>query len=87
MSEQPAVETGVDEARALAHKTGHAWVDLIIAFSAITISVISLFVAITHGRTEEKMVAANSWPFLTFETEKRFKRWCGALGLPSIRPV
>ena len=70
MSEQPAVETGVDDVHAHAHKTGHAWVDLVIAISAITISIISLFVAIAHGRTEEKMVAANSWPFLTFETEK-----------------
>ena len=70
MSEQPAVQTGVDEVHAHAHKTGHAWLDLVIALSAITISVISLFVAIGHGRTEERLVAASSWPFLTFDTEK-----------------
>jgi hypothetical protein len=70
MSERPSVETGVDEVHVHAHKTGHAWLDLVIAFSAIAISVISLFVAIGHGRTEERMVAATSWPFLTFETEK-----------------
>jgi hypothetical protein len=67
---EPPVHTGVDEVQAHAHKTGHGWVDLAIAFSAIAISVISLFVAVAHGRTEEKLVAASSWPFLTFNTEK-----------------
>ena len=67
MSELP-VMTGVDEVHAHAHKTAHRWFDLIVALSAITISVISLFVAIGHGRTEEKLVAASSWPFLTFQS-------------------
>ena len=44
--------------------------DLTIALSAIAISVISLFVAIGHGRTEEKLVAASLWSFLTFQTTK-----------------
>lgn len=70
MTEQPAVQTGVDDVHAHAHKTGHKWLDLAIAFSAITISIISLFVAVAHGRTEERLVAASSWPFLTFNTEK-----------------
>src|SRR4051794_2539487 len=55
------------------HKTGHQWVDWIVAFSALFISVVSLGVAILHGRTMEKMaeanarlVAANSWPFLSY---------------------
>jgi len=38
-----------------------------VAFSAITISVISLFIAVDNGRTERKLVAASSWPFLVFE--------------------
>jgi hypothetical protein len=67
---EPPLHTGVDDVHAHAHKTGRKWVDLAIAFSAITISVISLFVAVAHGRTEEKLVAASSWPFLTFSTEK-----------------
>lgn len=67
---EPPLQAGVDEVHAHAHKIGHKWVDLAIALSAITISVISLFVAVAHGRTEEKLVAASSWPFLTFETEK-----------------
>jgi hypothetical protein len=56
-----------------AHKTGHKWVDMMVAFSALFISVVSLGIAILHGRTMEKMaeanarlVAANSWPFLSY---------------------
>ena len=56
-----------------AHKTGHKWLDMTVAFSALFLSVVSLAVAILHGRTMEKMaeanarlVAANSWPFLSY---------------------
>ena len=56
-----------------AQKTGHKWVDMVVAFSALFISVVSLGIAILHGRTMEKMaeanarlVAANSWPFLSY---------------------
>jgi len=55
------------------HKTGHNWVDMVVAFSALFISVVSLGVAILHGHTMESMananarlVAANSWPFLSY---------------------
>jgi hypothetical protein len=56
-----------------AHKTGHKWVDMTVAFSALFISVVSLGIAIAHGRTMEKMaeanarlVGANSWPHLSY---------------------
>ena len=56
-----------------AHKTGRKWLDSVFAFSALFISVVSLGIAILDGRTMEKMadanarmVAANSWPFLSF---------------------
>ena len=52
-------------------KTGHGWLDYAVALSAILISVISLLVAIDHGRNEERLLAASSWPFVTFGTEKR----------------
>ena len=65
---EPPIHTSGDEVHAHAHRTGHHWIDLAIAISAITISVISLFVAVEHGRTEEKLVAANSWPFLVYQT-------------------
>jgi hypothetical protein len=60
-------------AHAHGHKTGHNWVDMTVAFSALFVSVVSLGVAIMHGRTMENMaeanarlVAANSWPFLSY---------------------
>jgi len=56
-----------------AHKTGHKWVDMTVALSALFISLVSLGVAMLHGHTMEKMaeanarlVAANSWPFLSY---------------------
>jgi hypothetical protein len=55
------------------HKTGHGWVDMVVAFCALFVSVVSLGVAIVHGRTMETMaeanarlVSANSWPFLSY---------------------
>jgi hypothetical protein len=55
--------------------TGHRWLDIVLALSAMFVSVISLIVAVAHGRTMERMadanarmVQANSWPFLQFET-------------------
>src|SRR6185369_2643296 len=60
-------------AHAHAHPTGRRWVDMVVAFSALMISVISLGVAIMHGHTMEemaqanqKLVSANSWPFLSY---------------------
>jgi hypothetical protein len=40
--------------------TGIPWLDVILAGSAILISIISLFVSILHGRTMEKLVEANA---------------------------
>jgi hypothetical protein len=55
--------------------TGHRWLDLTLGLSAMFVSVISLVVAVAHGRTMERMadantrmVEANSWPFVVFET-------------------
>jgi hypothetical protein len=41
------------------HGTGIRWIDLIVASSAIFISVVSLVVSIDHGKTMEKMVDQN----------------------------
>jgi hypothetical protein len=55
--------------------TGHRWLDIVLALSAMFVSVISLIVAVAHGRTMERMadanarmVQANSWPFVQFGT-------------------
>lgn len=47
------------ESHSHAHHTGLPWVDLVLAGSAIFISVVSLVVSIHHGHTMEKLVAAN----------------------------
>jgi hypothetical protein len=61
----PEVERGE------AHKTGHKWVDITVAVCALVVSGVSLFVAIMHGHTMERMaeanaqlVKANSWPLI-----------------------
>ncbi|HYX53048.1 MAG TPA: hypothetical protein VE783_06325 [Candidatus Limnocylindrales bacterium] len=48
-----------NESHSHGHRTGIPWLDLILAGSAIFISVVSLIVSIHHGRTMEQLVAAN----------------------------
>jgi hypothetical protein len=50
------------------HKTGHGKADLILALLAVALSGVSVFIAINHGHTMERLVAANSWPNLSFGT-------------------
>lgn len=47
-----------------ARKTGHRWIDLFVAFSALFISALSIFLGQQTGNSMEKLVHANSWPFL-----------------------
>jgi hypothetical protein len=49
-------------------RVGHRWVDLTIALTAILLSLVSLAVAIGNARTQEKMVAAATWPLLQFDS-------------------
>jgi len=58
-----------------ARHTGLPWLDIILAGSAIFISVVSLVISIQHGRTMEKLVATNekqveasTLPILRFTT-------------------
>jgi hypothetical protein len=57
------------------HKSGNKWLDMTVALSALFISLVSLVIAVVHGRTMERMadanarlVAANSWPFIQYTT-------------------
>lgn len=63
MSEEPPVAVSPEEVHAHPKHTGRFRVDLIIALTAILLSVISLAVAIEHGRTQRDLVAASTWPF------------------------
>ncbi|HTY48510.1 MAG TPA: hypothetical protein VMB48_02325 [Steroidobacteraceae bacterium] len=44
--------------------SGHRWLDIILAVSAVFISLMSLFMAIQHGRVMERMVEASTWPYV-----------------------
>jgi hypothetical protein len=65
---EPPVHVDVDGVTPEPKHTGHRWLDLLLATSAILISTVSLFIASQHARTQERMVAATSWPFLQFRT-------------------
>ena len=54
-----------------AHATGHRWLDLTLALSAMFVSIVSLAVAVHHGNAMDRLVAANSWPFLTYSTSNK----------------
>lgn len=62
----PPLRTSADGVEVHPHRIGHRMFDLIVAGSAILISVISLIVAIEHGRSMQKLVAASSWPLLQY---------------------
>jgi hypothetical protein len=46
------------------HHTGRKWLDVTLGVTAVFISLVSLFLAIQHGRVMEKMVAASTWPYV-----------------------
>jgi hypothetical protein len=45
-------------------KTGHRMADLAVAFSALFVSLCSLGIALHHGQTMQRLVEANSRPFI-----------------------
>ena len=49
-----------DEHHGHARHTGLPWLDLVLAGSAVVVSVVSLVVSIGHGRTMEKLVETNA---------------------------
>jgi hypothetical protein len=40
--------------------SGHRWLDIVLAVSAMFVSVVSLFGAVEHGRTMERMAEGNT---------------------------
>jgi hypothetical protein len=61
---EPPVQISTEGVHPEPRKTGHRLADFSIALAAIVISLISLGVGIHHGKVQERLVAANSWPFL-----------------------
>jgi len=48
-----------------AHGGHRGWLDITLAVAAVFISLMSLFLAIQHGRVMERMVEASTWAFVT----------------------
>lgn len=65
---EPPVHISTEGVHPEPRKTGHRLADFSIALAAIVISLISLGVGIHHGRVQERLVAANSWPFLKWSS-------------------
>jgi hypothetical protein len=63
------------------HHTGHRWVDYSVAACALIVSFCSLGIAIHHGHTMEKLVQANSLPFLQFMDSNGETRPDGSLAM------
>lgn len=45
-------------------RTGHRWLDMVVAFSALLISVVSVFVAQQSNQSMERITRASAWPFI-----------------------
>jgi len=45
-------------------KTGHRWLDLIVAVAALSISTLSIFVAQSTNERMERVMRASAWPFV-----------------------
>ena len=40
------------------------WLEMLVSISALAVSAVSIFIALQHGNTMEKLVAANSMPYV-----------------------
>ena len=43
---------------------GHRWIDLFLALSALILSITSIVIAIENDRAMQRLVTANSWPYV-----------------------
>src|SRR5579863_4845811 len=50
------------------HRTGAFWLDMVVALSAVAISIVSLWVASRSDKTQERLLAASVWPYVEFYT-------------------
>jgi hypothetical protein len=55
------------------HKTGHSKADLILGCLAVVLSMVSVFIAMRDNRTMERMVAASTWPNISYGTDNDTK--------------
>ena len=53
--------------------TGHRWLDISLSLCAFAVSLISLWIAVHHGKTMERLVASNSYPNIDVENGNSYK--------------
>jgi hypothetical protein len=70
----PPIEAQPDGVQPRPARVGQRWLDLSIAAVAIVISLISLAVGFYNAQSQQRMVAATSWPFLDYGTMQVGKR-------------
>jgi hypothetical protein len=46
------------------HKLGHRWIDMVLASTALLVSVASIIIAIQNESNMRRLVTANSWPYI-----------------------
>jgi hypothetical protein len=46
------------------HRVGTRWIDLVLALAALLVSISSIIIALQNHRAMQRLVTANSWPYL-----------------------
>jgi hypothetical protein len=46
------------------HKLGHRWIDMVLASTALLVSIASIIIAIQNESNMRRLVTANSWPYI-----------------------
>jgi len=46
------------------HKVGQVWIDIVLASSALVLSVASIIISIRNESNMQRLVTANSWPYI-----------------------
>jgi hypothetical protein len=46
------------------HKVGHRWIDMVLASTALLVSIASIIIAIQNESNMRRLVTANSWPYI-----------------------
>lgn len=84
---EPPLEAQPDGVQPKPARIGHRWLDLSIAAIAIVISLISLAVGFYNAQSQQRMVAATSWPFLDYGTTEFDKRLTLRIGNEGLGPA
>jgi hypothetical protein len=46
------------------HKLGHRWIDMVLASTALLVSIASIIIAVQNESNMRRLVTANSWPYI-----------------------